>query len=87
MASELNYSYPYLSHVFSEEIGLTIKDYYKHKRFEKAMEWLKDSSLSITEIADKLQYKSIHAFSKAFHKDFGIPPIVYRSMYNSCAEQ
>ncbi len=81
IADDLSYSYSHLSHVFSEEVGLTIKEYYNRKRFDKAIEWLKDVNYSVTEIAEKLQYQSIHTFSKAFRNNFGISPTMYRSLY------
>jgi len=80
IAAELGYSYSYLSRIFSNETGLSIKDYYQKKRFEKAAELLKNSGLSITRIAEDLQYQSIHSFSKAFRKNFGISPTVYQDL-------
>lgn len=81
IATELHYSYNYISSIFSKEVGLTIKEYYNRKRFEKAVEWLKTSDLSITQIAEKLHYQTIHTFSKAFSKNFGISPTEYQSLY------
>ncbi|MBP1993944.1 AraC family transcriptional regulator [Paenibacillus eucommiae] len=81
IAAELYYSYSYLSHIFSKEVGLTIKDYYNRKRFEKAIEWLKNGDLNVTQIAEKLQYQSIHTFSKAFRNSFGISPTEYQALY------
>ncbi|GGD75669.1 helix-turn-helix transcriptional regulator [Paenibacillus nasutitermitis] len=81
IAVELHYSYSYISHLFSKEVGLTIKEYYNRKRFEKAVEWLKTSDMNITQIAEKLHYQSIHTFSKAFSKNFGISPSEYQSLY------
>lgn len=80
IAVELGYSYSYLSRVFSLETGLSIQDYYQKKRFEKAVELLKNSDFSITRIAEDLQYQSIHSFSKAFRKNFGISPTVYQDL-------
>lgn len=87
IANELGYSYSHLSHIFTREIGLTIKDYYNRKRFEKAVEWLKNSDMSITGIAQKLQYQSIHSFSKAFRKNFGISPTEYLSLYETAKNE
>ena len=83
IANALDYSYYHLSHVFSREIGLTIKEYYNRKRFKKAVEWLKASDLNITQISKKLQYQSIHTFSKAFRNNFGISPTEYQALYKS----
>ncbi|MBP1993939.1 AraC family transcriptional regulator [Paenibacillus eucommiae] len=81
IAAELHYSYSHLSHIFPKEVGLTIKEYYNRKRFEKAVEWLKSTDLNITQIAEKLHYNSIHSFSKAFRNNFGISPSEYQTLY------
>lgn len=80
MADELHYSYSYLSHQFSKEVGLTIQEYYNHKRFEKAVQLLRGGELNVTQIAAKLQYQSIHTFSKAFRHHFGISPTEYQTI-------
>ncbi len=87
IAAELGYSYSYLSRIFSFETGLSIQDYYQKKRFEKAVELLKNSGLSITQIAEDLQYQSIHSFSKAFRKNFGISPTVYQQLSRKANEE
>jgi len=81
IASELGYSYSYLSRVFTVETGLSIRKYYQKRRFEKAVELLKKSDFTITKIAEELQYQSIHSFSKAFRKNFGISPTEYQELY------
>ena len=80
IADELHYSYSYLSSIFAKEIGLTMKEYYNRKRFEKAIEWLKSGELNVTQVAEKLQYQSIHAFSKAFRQNFGVSPTGYQTL-------
>lgn len=82
IAEDLGYSYSHLSHAFSRETGLTIKEYFDQKRFEKAIEMLKSSGLSIGRIAETLQYQSIHPFSTAFRKRFGISPSEYQSIFH-----
>lgn len=83
ISNEMNYSYSYLSHIFSKEAGMTMINYYNHKRFEKAVEWLKEGEFTVTQIAEKLQYQSIHTFSKAFRKKFGISPTVYQNLFKN----
>ena len=84
IADDLGYSYFHISHAFSRETGLTIKEYFNQKRFEKAVELLKDSDLSISGIAEVLHYQSIHPFSTAFHKRFGVSPSEYQNTVRSC---
>lgn len=77
IARELRYSYSYLSHIFSEETGLTLRDYYAQKRLVKTIELLKSGEYNITQIAEMLNYQSIYSFSKAFKKSVGISPTEY----------
>ncbi|MFD0712249.1 AraC family transcriptional regulator [Paenibacillus sp. GCM10027626] len=83
VAEELHYSYPYLSQIFKKEVGMTIKEYFDRKRFEQAIEWLKRGEMTITLIADRLRYQSIHTFSKAFRNKFGISPSEYQAFLRS----
>ncbi len=83
ISDELGYSYSYLSHIFSEETGLTIQQYFNQKKFEKAIDLLKKGELTVTEIAEELNYKSIHSFSKAFKKNIGVSPMQYQQIYRS----
>ena len=78
ISDALNYSYGYLSHIFTREVGISIKEYFSTKQFERACEWLVSSNMSITMISEKLHYQSIHTFSKAFRRYFGISPSGYR---------
>ncbi len=74
IAKRLNYSYSYLSHLFTAEMGISMQEYYNKRRIETALAMLKEEDVSISEIALSLQYQSIHSFSKAFKKAVGFPP-------------
>lgn len=81
IAEQLGYNYAYLSRIFSHETGFSIQGYYNRRRFEKAAVMLKSSEYNVTQIAESLQYQSIHSFSKAFRKNFGISPTQYQALY------
>lgn len=67
---------------FKQIFGTTIFDYRQQTRMERAMELLtSDKSISVTEIAFKLGYEGVNAFSSAFKKHFGIPPTSFRDDY------
>ena len=74
------YSYSYLSHIFRNKMDMSLFQYYDKKRFDWASALLQEGRLSITEVADKLGYQSLPAFSKAFSKRFGISPSEYALM-------
>ena len=80
IAKQLNYSYSYLAHQFSKELGISIRAYYNKRRIETAAMLLEADSMSINEIALSLQYQSIHSFSKAFKKMMNITPSEYRTL-------
>ena len=79
-ADDFDYSYNYLAHIFQREMGVSIGEYYNRKRFETAVSWLTTTDMPVTEIADKLNYQSIHAFSRAFKKRFGMSPSQYKAL-------
>lgn len=81
VAELLGYNYSYLSHLFSEETGMTLQSYLNKKKMEKAIELIKSGESSITEIAERLRYQSIHSFSKAFKKSIGIAPAQFQNFY------
>ncbi|MDD3409846.1 MAG: AraC family transcriptional regulator [Eubacteriales bacterium] len=71
LSDEFGYSYAYIAQKFMELTGERLKDYYTRKRFEQAQRLI-HCGLSITETAEKVGYKSIHTFSKAFRKYAGV---------------
>ncbi|MFC4810652.1 AraC family transcriptional regulator [Paenibacillus sp. GCM10023250] len=81
VSRELGYSYSYLSHLFTEETGISLRNFYSQKRLQKIIELLKSRTCSITEIASTMQYQSIHSFSRAFKKAVGLSPTEYIRLY------
>ncbi len=78
MARELGYHYQYLSHLFRRKTGLTIRTYLTRKRMERARLLLMEETITITEIARRLQYQSLQSFSRAFKRETGFSPAHYR---------
>jgi AraC-like DNA-binding protein len=78
ISDAIGYSYSYLSHVFKEEIGVTLQSYCANRKLEIAKELLAEKELSITEISQALHYESIHSFSKSFKKSTGISPSKFK---------
>lgn len=81
LSKELGYSYSHLAHVFKDKMGMSIYEYYDKKRFGRAVELLQYGDISVTKIAERLKYQSLHAFSKAFSKRYGVSPTEYATMY------
>lgn len=85
LADVFKYSYSHLAHVFKEQIGVSLYQYYDKKRFDRARELLRTTTLRISEIAERMSYQSVNAFSKAFSKKYGISPSEYVATYQSNA--
>ena len=64
----------YLKKGFKEIFGSTIFEFYQTQRMEHAKYLLYEKGLSVTEVADLLNYSSISHFSTAFKKQTGIKP-------------
>lgn len=83
LSQTFSYSYSYLSHHFKREAGCSIKDYWDHHRFRHVLQLMRDPTLSITQIAERVHYQSIHTFSRSFRTRFGVSPTEYRRTINS----
>ncbi len=68
LAKEINISETYLKTLFKKEMGTSIYNYVIGERIKLAIDYLKTSSLSQTEIAQKIGFKSYNSFYKCFTK-------------------
>ncbi len=80
IAAEFGYSSSYISHLFSKQMGISVKSYYDNKRLEKAVKLLKESNISISDIASKLNFKSLYSFSRAIKDKYGVAPSIIRNL-------
>jgi AraC-like DNA-binding protein len=67
----------YLSRLFSQESGLTIQQYLRQVRMERAAELLRTGQCNVTEAALEVGYNSLSHFSTVFHETFGCCPGLY----------
>lgn len=73
----------YLSRLFKKETGVSVSDYVREKKIEKAQHLLKFCDFSLVEIANYLSFSSQSHFIQLF-KDFtGMTPKKYRDLYSS----
>ncbi len=70
----------YLASLFKEALSMSPQDYLMKYRMEKACELLRDSRLSIADIARSVGYEDPLLFSKMFKKKIGIPPRNFRTI-------
>lgn len=76
-AKSIPVSPSYLSALFRQYTGKTIMEYITEQKLNLAKRYLKEGKLSVTEIACRLSYSSIHYFSRQFKEYFGISPSQY----------
>lgn len=67
----------YLSRTFSRETGLTIPQYLRKLRMERAAELLRSGKFNVTEAALEVGYSSLSHFSQAFCQTMGCCPMLY----------
>lgn len=67
-----------LSIIFKEYTGKSPMQYYSQLKIEEAKKLLREDSLSVSQITDKLNYTNIHGFSRAFKASTGFSPTGYK---------
>jgi len=78
MAEEMGYEPHYLSRYFRSHIKMHFSKFINHYRVDAAIEMLKNTNLSITEIAFKSGFQSIRSFNRAFLDITGKTPRNFR---------
>ncbi|MBA3962581.1 MAG: helix-turn-helix transcriptional regulator [Chthoniobacterales bacterium] len=77
LGQEVGCSPFYLSRVFSREVGLTIPQFLRNARMERAAELLRTGRYNVTEAATEVGYSSLSHFSKSFCETIGCCPVLY----------
>lgn len=78
LAGLVGYTEYYITHKFKEETGLSVNDYVKNAKVDRAKILLRSTALSIQEISDQLGFGSRNYFSRVFSEIAGSTPIEYR---------
>ena len=82
IAQKLYINSSYLSTVFAAQTGMRFVDYLTAVKLKRAAYLLMNTTLSVSEIAERLDYKDIGYFSRLFKTRFGMPPSQYRIPYS-----
>jgi AraC family transcriptional regulator len=82
LGTEVGCSPFYLSRIFSREVGLTIPQYLRNIRMERAAELLRSGRFNVSEAAIEVGYSSLSHFSKAFCETIGCCPVLYPAAKN-----
>ncbi len=68
----------YISQLFKEVTGVNFSDHLIKVRMDQAIILLKESGLTVDEIAVRVGYNSSHSFRRAFKRLMGVSPSAYR---------
>lgn len=79
ISQELHLSTYYISHLFKEATGSTIKDYLNAKRIQQACLLLATSDKSISQISEEIGLLTTSYFCQLFKKHTGYSPYKYRT--------
>lgn len=78
IADKFNYSYGYLSNLFSEVTYTSIENFIILQKIEYTKSLIAKTELSLTEIAFKLNYSSVAHLSSQFKNTTGITPTAFQ---------
>lgn len=73
----------YASRIFKKQMNISIMDYLLQLRMDEAKKMLRETTLSIDEIASKTGYADSSYFTKVFRKAMGMTPSRYRQSLKS----
>jgi AraC family transcriptional regulator len=82
LGQEVGCSPFHLSRIFSREVGLTIPQFLRNLRMERAAALLRSGRYNVTEAATEVGYSSLSHFSKAFCETIGCCPVLYPAAKN-----
>jgi AraC-like DNA-binding protein len=80
MLSEFRYSYAHLCRLFHAEYGISPLKYVHALRIDRARLLLRDTTLSVSEIAAKIGFRDLSYFCQLFRKMTGYTPLHYRNI-------
>lgn len=78
LAGLVGYTEYYLTHKFKEETGISVSDYVKKAKIDRAKILLRSTDLSIQELSDRFCFSSRNYFSRVFSETVGCTPMEYR---------
>lgn len=78
IAAEMQVTPNHISRIFRTEIGCSITEYMMRKRFSFAKKQLRETNLSIGQIAESCGFSDLNYFCRFFRKQAGVSPGTYR---------
>ena len=78
IAKAVGYSPSHISHIFTEAMGISLRDYITRLRMNDAKKLLRQTDLPIGQIAMSLGFPSIRSFNRFFRQETGTTPTDFR---------
>ena len=78
LAGQMGYSVSYLTRIFRQQTGMTLHEYQRSKRMERAMDALRAGDEPVQSICHRLGFGSHSYFTEQFRKHTGMTPNDYR---------
>lgn len=79
IARAVGYNESYISHLFAQGLGTTLKDYITSLRLKDARQLLTQTDMTVSQISLLLGFGSIRSFNRAFAQEFHRSPSAYRA--------
>ncbi len=83
LAEFFHYSEPHLSTLIKQNTGYNFTTLVRQLRLSNAREYLLNTDMKISEIADRVGYNSADHFSRVFRSEYHISPLSYKQKHGS----
>ncbi|RIX60392.1 AraC family transcriptional regulator [Paenibacillus nanensis] len=87
VAAAAGFSMYHFHRIFLSQIGMSVADYIRSRRLATASALLIYSEENIISIAFRCRFESQEAFTRAFKKEFGMPPGRYRKVMGTVRQR
>ncbi len=77
VARQVDVSPSYLTALFHKNLQISPGEYIRRIKLQESKQMIRENNLNFTEIAEELQYSTVHHFSRQFKEKFGITPTEY----------
>lgn len=77
VAKEVGVSPSYLTALFHRCLQISPGEYIRRSKLQEGKQLIREGKMNFTEIAQVLQYSTVHHFSRQFKEKFGITPTEY----------
>ena len=77
VAQKIEVSASYLTALFHKHLQLSPGEYIRRIKLQQSKQLIREGQMNFTQIAERLQYSTVHHFSRQFKQMFGMTPTEY----------